>query len=188
MEEEITLENNTCIEESGDLQGLGWLIVIVAVIVVVAMGSPAILAKHSQQSTQQTQQAGNYSSDYRSIARQDALDVGISPDLFERQIQQESGFNPDAISSVGAIGIAQFMPTTAAGLGIDPHDPSQALRAASRLMATYTRIYGTYAKALACYNAGCATLDRAMQRCSDYFWCLPTETQNYIVAITGGRP
>jgi hypothetical protein len=58
MEEEITLENNTCIEEPGDLQGLGWLIVIVAVIVVVAMGSPAILAKHSQQSTQQTQQAG----------------------------------------------------------------------------------------------------------------------------------
>lgn len=45
------------------------------------------------------------------------------------QVNQESGFNPSAISGAGAIGIAQFMPKTAAAYGIDPHDPWQSLMA-----------------------------------------------------------
>src|SRR5207302_10286331 len=46
------------------------------------------------------------------LARQDAQNVGLSPDVFVRQINQESGFNPSAISPAGAIGIAQFEPST----------------------------------------------------------------------------
>ena len=61
----------------------------------------------------------------------DAIEAGIPPDSFVRQIQQESGFNPAAISSAGAIGIAQFMPATAAGMGFDPHDPDVSLRMAA---------------------------------------------------------
>jgi soluble lytic murein transglycosylase-like protein len=49
-------------------------------------------------------------SPYIAIARQDAIEAGISPDLFVRQINRESGFDPQALSPAGAQGIAQFMP------------------------------------------------------------------------------
>jgi len=55
-------------------------------------------------------------SQYVAIARQDAINAGISPDYFVRQINAESGFNPRAVSPSGAIGIAQFIPSTAASL------------------------------------------------------------------------
>jgi soluble lytic murein transglycosylase-like protein len=126
--------------------------------------------------------------DYHAIARQDATNAGIDTDLFERQIQQESGFNPRALSPAGAEGIAQFLPATAAGLGIDPWDPAQALRGAAQLMSRYQSRYGDYSHALAAYNCGTDCLQYAMRACGDYYECLPLETQRYIVVITGVRP
>ena len=94
-------------------------------------------------------------SQYVAIAQQDAIAAGIPPDYFARQINNESGFNPNAVSPAGAVGIAQFLPGTAAGLGLNPWDPTQALRGAARLMANYAHQYGgDYAKALAAYNGG----------------------------------
>src|SRR5207302_1257091 len=81
------------------------------------------------------------------IARQDAIDNGLNPDLFERQINQESGWNPNAVSQMGAIGIAQIMPRTAAGWNVDPHDPVASLSAAAKAMAWYQNHYGSYEKA-----------------------------------------
>lgn len=93
--------------------------------------------------------------DLRAYARQQAADNGLDPDLFERQIDAESGFNPNAQSPAGATGIAQFMPSTAKGLGIDPNNPQQALAGAAKLMAQYKAQYGgDMSKALAAYNAG----------------------------------
>ncbi|HKV01676.1 MAG TPA: transglycosylase SLT domain-containing protein, partial [Ktedonobacteraceae bacterium] len=54
-------------------------------------------------------------SQYVAIAQQDAIAAGIPPDYFVRQINTESGFNPNAVSPAGAVGIAQFLPSTAAG-------------------------------------------------------------------------
>jgi hypothetical protein len=123
---------------------------------------------------------------YVDIARQDANAMGINADLFVRQIQQESGFDPNAVSSAGAIGIAQFMPVTAAQYGIDPHDPVQSLNAAARYMANYNSIYGDYAKALAAYNAGAGAVDSAVSSGgSNWRAYLPAETQNYIAVIMG---
>ncbi|GCE06344.1 lytic transglycosylase domain-containing protein [Dictyobacter aurantiacus] len=123
---------------------------------------------------------------YVSLARQDAVAAGIDPDLFVRQINQESGFQPGVVSSAGAVGIAQFMPATAAGLGIDPHDPVQALHAAARLMASYLRQYGSESAALAAYNAGPAALKNARMQCGARWQsCLPAETQHYIAVILG---
>src|SRR4051812_23123025 len=94
-------------------------------------------------------------SPYVPLAQAAAIEAGLSPQLFVRQIQVESGFNPAAVSPAGAVGIAQFLPSTAAGLGIDPWNPQQALVGAARLMASYVQQYqGDEAKALAAYNAG----------------------------------
>src|SRR5258707_7588688 len=93
--------------------------------------------------------------DFVDMARHAAISAGISPDAFVRQIQQESGFNAGAGSPAGAVGIAQFMPGTAANLGVNPYDPSSALPGAARMMAGLASQFGgDYRKALAAYNAG----------------------------------
>jgi hypothetical protein len=126
-------------------------------------------------------------SQYVAIAQQDAIAAGISAVYFVRQIEQESGFNPNSVSPAGAVGIAQFLPGTAAGLGINPYDPIQALRGAARLMANYAHQYGgDYAKALAAYNGGTGTLQFALNNCgANWLNCLPGETRHYIYVIMG---
>lgn len=126
-------------------------------------------------------------SQYIAIAQQDAVNAGISPVYFVRQINLESGFNPNAVSPAGAVGIAQFLPSTAAGLGINPWDPIQALRGAANLMASYNRNYGgNYAMALAAYNGGSGTVQYAVNNCgSSWMNCLPYETRHYIYVIMG---
>jgi hypothetical protein len=125
---------------------------------------------------------------YVTIAQQDAINAGIPPEYFVRQINQESSFNPYATSPAGAEGIAQFMPSTAAGLGIDPWNPEQALNAAAHVMAGYNSKYGgNYAMALAAYNAGSGNVQNAINNCGTANWmnCLPAETRNYIRVIMG---
>ena len=120
------------------------------------------------------------------IAEQDATNAGINPTYFVRQINLESGFNPNAVSPGGAEGIAQFEPSTAAGLGINPFDPIQALQAAAQMMARYYHQYGDYAKALAAYNAGPANLQNAENRCgANWLSCMPAQTQHYVTTIMG---
>jgi hypothetical protein len=124
---------------------------------------------------------------YVNQARQFATEAGISADVFVRQINQESGFYPNAVYWAGAIGIAQFMPGTAAGLGVNPYNPTDALRGAARLMASYVNQYGgDYAKALAAYNAGAGAVQRAVYLGGgNWRVYLPAETQNYIRIILG---
>ncbi len=127
-------------------------------------------------------------SQYVAIAQQDATNAGISPVYFARQINQESGFNPNALSPAGAEGIAQFEPGTAAGMGINPWNPIQSLQAAAQLMASYNRNYGgNYAMALAAYNGGPGTVSYAINSCGASNWlnCLPYETRHYIFVIMG---
>jgi soluble lytic murein transglycosylase-like protein len=117
-----------------------------------------------------------------------AVQAGLSPQLFVRQIQVESGFNPAAVSPAGAVGIAQFLPSTAAGLGIDPWNPESALHGAAQLMASYVQQYqGDYAKALAAYNAGTGGVAQAISLCAvtarPWQACLPLETQHYLALI-----
>jgi soluble lytic murein transglycosylase-like protein len=134
------------------------------------------------------QQTSGQESPYVPLARLAAIKAGLPPDLFVRQIQIESGFNPTAVSPAGAVGIAQFLPTTAAGLGINPWKPQEALTGAARLMASYVQSYqGDYAKALAAYNAGSGGVSQAIANCSTqqrpWYQCLPLETQHYLRLI-----
>src|SRR3982751_6322861 len=125
-------------------------------------------------------QAISNNGDYHQVARQAATQYGFDPDIFERQIKQESGFHPRAHSPVGAQGIAQIMPATAKGWHVDPNDPNAALNAAAKNMAAYVKTYGgDYAKALAAYNAGPGAV-------SKYGGVPPyKETQNYVNRILG---
>src|ERR1044072_7234166 len=113
---------------------------------------------------------------YRQEARRAARRHGLDPNIFERQIQQESGFQPHVVSPAGARGIAQFMPATARGMGVNPDNPTQALDGAARLMSSYVKKYGSYKNALIAYNAGPGRVGQS----------LPAETQNYIKTILGG--
>src|SRR4051812_13734037 len=91
--------------------------------------------------------------DLRAYARAAAGRAGCDPDLFERQIQQESGFDPDAFNAIsGATGIAQLVPRFHPG--VDPRDPLASLEYAARWMASLFQQYGTYRRALAAYNWG----------------------------------
>lgn len=124
---------------------------------------------------------------YWNIAWNAAVSAGIDPNLFERQINQESGFNPWAVSPAGAEGIAQFMPATAASMGVNPWDPTSALYGAARLMAQLSNQFGgNYAMALAGYNAGPGAVQYAINAGgNNWYYYLPTETRNYVAIIMG---
>ncbi len=83
----------------------------------------------------------------------------LPPEFLAATLLQESAYDPTAISSAGAIGIAQFMPETAAAAGVDPYDPFDAISGAAALLGGYVAAYrnryeDSYAAALAAYNAG----------------------------------
>jgi type IV secretion system protein TrbL len=94
------------------------------------------------------------------LAVQDAQAAGVDPATFVAQIQAESGFNPAALNrGSGAIGIAQFLPSTAAnaGFGIaafNPSDPVAALQAAALYDAALARRDGSLTAALTDYSGG----------------------------------
>ncbi|MGA7835176.1 MAG: NlpC/P60 family protein [Acidimicrobiales bacterium] len=114
---------------------------------------------------------------YVSAVESAASANGIPASLLAGLLQQESGFNPNAASSAGAEGIAQFMPETAAGMGVNPYDPTSAINGAAQLLGSYTREFGSYADALAAYNAGSAAVER-------YGGVPPyAETQAYVPAV-----
>jgi hypothetical protein len=102
--------------------------------------------------------------------------------FFIRLLYQESSFRPSAISSAGALGIAQFMQETATDRGLDnPFDPVQAIPASARLLRDLYQKFGNLGLAAAAYNAG-------PKRIADWLTNkgpLPQETQDYVKAITG---
>lgn len=83
---------------------------------------------------------------------------GLPAEFLAATLLQESAFDPRAISAAGAVGIAQFMLSTAQEEGIDPFDPFSAIAGAAQLLSSYVRAYSAaadpYALALAAYNAG----------------------------------
>jgi soluble lytic murein transglycosylase-like protein len=95
---------------------------------------------------------------YASTFSAAASRYGVPVTLLAAVAQVESNFTPDAVSSKGAEGLMQIMPATAAGLGIDPYDPTQAINGAAQLLSGYLAQYHSTATALAAYNAGPAAV------------------------------
>jgi hypothetical protein len=79
---------------------------------------------------------------------------GVPAALLAAVAKVESGYNPGAVSPAGARGLMQFMPGTAADMGINPLDPTQAVDGAARLLRRHLNDFGSVPLALAAYNAG----------------------------------
>ena len=122
---------------------------------------------------------GKYRGQYLNMAKDAAQRHGIPVDLFLRLVQQESGWNPNAVSHKGAMGLAQLMPGTAAKLRVDPKDPAQNLEGGARYLKQQFKTFGSWRLALAAYNAGPGAV-------KNYGGIPPfKETRNYVKIITG---
>ena len=97
---------------------------------------------------------------YAGTIQQAAASNGIPASLLAALLYHESRFEPGVVSSAGAEGIAQFMPATAAGMGVDPTNPTQSIEGAAQLLGSYTRQFGSYSDALAAYDAGSSAVER----------------------------
>lgn len=116
-----------------------------------------------------------------------ARESNLPLEFFARVIWQESRFRPDAIgpmtrSGQRAQGIAQFMPGTASERGLlDPLNPVQALPKSAEFLAELREQFGNLGLAAAAYNAG----PRRVQEWLVGTGPMPSETRNYVYAITG---
>jgi soluble lytic murein transglycosylase-like protein len=98
---------------------------------------------------------------YRSAVEAAAARYDLSPAFLDAVARAESGYDPDAVSPAGAIGVMQLMPKTARDLGVDPRDPAQnILGGAAYLRLLLDRFNGDIDKTLAAYNAGPGSVDR----------------------------
>ena len=98
-----------------------------------------------------------YEIEYGKYADEAAKKYGIPETTFRNLIRSESSFNPVAqntqpVNGEFASGIAQFLPSTAASLGINPFDPIEALNGAAKYLKTLQNKYGDLDLAIAKYK------------------------------------
>src|SRR5580692_2467672 len=122
------------------------------------------------------------SDDICRAVEQDAAENQLPVEFFARVIWQESRFNAQAVSSKGAQGIAQFMPSTADYRGlVDPFDPIEALKNSASYLHDLKAQFGNLGLAAAAYNAGPGRVAAFVAGRRG----LPSETRNYVAIITG---
>ncbi|MDI3299335.1 MAG: lytic transglycosylase domain-containing protein [Bacillota bacterium] len=98
---------------------------------------------------------------FRELFQRAAARYGLDARLLEAVARVESGFNPDAVSAAGAVGLMQLMPETARAMGArDPLDPVQNVEAGARYLKELLDRFGDVRLALAAYNAGPAAVER----------------------------
>jgi soluble lytic murein transglycosylase-like protein len=122
---------------------------------------------------------GGTPNEFDGIIKEASEKWGIEENFIKAVITQESGFNPSARSKVGAMGLMQLMPETAASLGVkDAMDPRENVMGGTRyLKGLLDRFNGDKKLALAAYNAGAGSVNK--------YGGIPPfpETQNYVQSI-----
>ncbi len=115
----------------------------------------------------------------------EASSYGLDARLVVALVAVESSWKPGALSPVGARGLGQLMPSTAAGLGVDPDDAQANLDGTIRHLRGLLDRYGRlpaqerFERAIAAYNAGGGAVDR-------YAGVPPyPETQTYVRRVIG---
>ncbi len=126
--------------------------------------------------------------DYLSAIVNAAAAHGVDPQIALNLANAESGvnqFRPDGspvTSSAGAIGIFQLLPSTAAGLGVDPYDPAQNIVGGVSYLAQMYNQFGNWQDALAAYNWGPGNVKRAISSGAPY----PQSVEKYVTSILAG--
>ena len=120
----------------------------------------------------------NFCSALKEAAESSSIPIGF----FARLLWQESRFRSSEVSSAGAQGVAQFMPGTAAEVGLDdPFDPFKALPASAKFLRKLHDEFGNLGLAAAAYNAGSGRIRKWLSGRG----ALPRETRDYVRIITG---
>ena len=123
--------------------------------------------------------AANANPEIAGLVRRIAREEGVNENEFLALVYQESRFNPCAESGAGAFGLAQLMPKTAEGLGVNPYNIEQNLRGGARYYKQQLKQFnGNVNLALAAYNSGPGNVQK-------YRGIPPfKETQGYVKNIT----
>jgi soluble lytic murein transglycosylase-like protein len=116
------------------------------------------------------------------LIRQNGARYGVDPYLIFCVMEQESHFNAGAVSPVGARGLMQLMPGTAARFGVRRiHDPAQNIAGGTRFLKQLMgRFNGRVELVLASYNAGEGAVIKYGHRVPPY-----RETRDYVRRISG---
>ena len=119
--------------------------------------------------------------DFDKLIDQAADRYKVDPNLVRAVVTAESDFDPNCVSTAGAVGLMQLMPETADDLGVsDPFDPVQNIDGGTRYLAQMLeRFGGDSQKALAAYNWGPSNVEKGGS--------LPTETRNYLKKVARFR-
>jgi hypothetical protein len=110
--------------------------------------------------------------------------VPLTTDLVKAVMKQESGFNPNAISPKGAIGLMQLMPNTAAGLNVDPYTIKGNVEGGVKYLSQLLNMFNDIFLATAAYNMGPGGVKDWIKR-GAVFENLPKETQGFVQAVLG---
>lgn len=169
-------------------------VAIAPIILVALLGSlaPAMAAAHPVPATPQTiavyatvlrhinpQMPGWQSRDLARRVLVSAERWRLDTNMLIAIVTVESSWHTHAVSSAGAIGLGQLMPGTAAGLGVNPRDPTQNLLGAARYLRGLLQRYGPhhYDWVFAAYNAGPHAVNK--------YGGIPPydETQAYVIRV-----
>lgn len=117
--------------------------------------------------------------DFEDLIEKHAAKNGLDPDFIKAIVKQESGFNPNATSKCGAMGLMQLMPATAKGLGVtDAYNPEENIMGGIKYFKSMLNKFNQDPElALAAYNAGPGAVQK--------YGNIPPyrETQNYVKNI-----
>lgn len=140
-------------------------VVIISIIAVALAVTAVLTATHFYKKTENNLEKSAYPLEYTDLVNKAAKDYNLQPALIYGVIHTESRFNPDAGSSVGAVGLMQIMPETFDWLQEkrgeagkytteDLYTPSVNIDYGSYLLRYFLDYYGNEKCAVAAYNAG----------------------------------
>lgn len=123
-------------------------------------------------------------SDYQQLYADAGQQYGVDPFMVQAIAQQESGENPDALSSKGAGGVMQLMPGTAKDLGVrNVNDPAESVPAGAHYYSQHYNKYNDPNLALMAYNWGPANVDNWIANGANPD-VVPDETKKYVANVT----
>lgn len=188
----MLISGNSC--QMGPMRRLAFLSAIVLILaqgasarpaVDAVVGYPPIAERADQRCTDDGRDCvrlDHYVADVCKLIERNASQNRLDPNFLARLLWKESRFEPSAVSPAGAIGIAQFIPSTAELYDLhDPFNPAEAISRSAWYLRYLTDMTGNIGLAAVAYNGGENRAARFIAGRS----VLPYETQDYVEAITG---